>query len=158
MNERIKRVRKYYKLSQEKFGEQLGVTKTAVSKMELGTYKVTDTMAKLICSEYNVSLDWLRYGKGNMFVETNAISLDEYAKAKGATELEIDIIKGYLELDSSTRKMLITHFKSIIQRHDHKESDHLSIVKDESTTVAAHNDAELDDEELKRMREDLEEL
>ncbi len=158
MKERLFYLRKKLRMNQESFGAEIELSKASISALEKGTREITERTIKLICSVYNVNEEWLRFGLGDIFLETNAISLDEYAKAKGATELEIDIIKGYLELDSSTRKMLITHFKSIIQRHDHKESDHLSIVKDESTTIAAHNDAELDDEELKRMREDLEEL
>lgn len=71
MNNRIKEIRKFKDLSQEKFGEHLGVTKTAISKMELGTYNITDTMVKLICSEFNVSEHWLRTGEGEMFLEAS---------------------------------------------------------------------------------------
>ena len=117
MNERIKEVRKFYSLSQEKFGEKLGVTKTAVSKMELGTYNVTDTMAKLICSEYNVSLDWLETGNGEMIVQPEAFSLDEYARNNHLSSLELDIIKGYMELDGELRNALMSHFKSVFDRH-----------------------------------------
>ena len=48
MNERLRELRKKCGLSQEEFGKKLGVTKTAVSKMELGTYQITDTMLKLM--------------------------------------------------------------------------------------------------------------
>jgi transcriptional regulator with XRE-family HTH domain len=117
VNKRIKEVRKYYKLSQEKFGEKLGVTKTAVSKMELGTYNVTDTMTKLICSEYNISREWLETGNGEMFVQSETFSLDEYAHNKNLSSLELDIIKGYMELDHELRNALMSHFKSIFDRH-----------------------------------------
>ncbi|MFR6349802.1 MAG: helix-turn-helix domain-containing protein [Enterocloster aldenensis] len=63
MNERLRELRKKCGLSQEEFGKKLGVTKTAVSKMELGTYQITDTMLKLICSEFNVNEKWLRSGE-----------------------------------------------------------------------------------------------
>lgn len=65
MNERIRKIRKEFELNQEDFGKQLGVTKTAVSKMELGTYNVTDTMIKLICTQFGVNELWLRTGKGD---------------------------------------------------------------------------------------------
>lgn len=65
MNERIRELRKLLNLNQEDFGHRLGVTKTAVSKMELGTYNVTDTILKLICREFNVNEEWLRTGTGD---------------------------------------------------------------------------------------------
>lgn len=78
MNERILILRKALKLSQEKFGERLGVTKSAVSKMELGTYNITDTILRLISKEFNVSYDWLVSGSGEMFLPQNRY--DEIAK------------------------------------------------------------------------------
>jgi transcriptional regulator with XRE-family HTH domain len=67
MNERLKLLRKELKYNQDLLGTRLGVTKTAISKMELGTYNITDSMVKLICKEFNVNEDWLRTGQGEMF-------------------------------------------------------------------------------------------
>lgn len=72
MNDRILSLRKTLTLSQEKFGEKLGIGKSAVSRMEIGTYKTTETMVKLICSTFNTNEEWLRTGKGEMFVTKNA--------------------------------------------------------------------------------------
>ena len=74
MNERIKEVRKSLGLSGEKFGERLGVTRTAVSLIESGKNKITDQMFRSICREFNVNEEWLRTGEGEMFVE---LSKDE---------------------------------------------------------------------------------
>lgn len=78
MNERLRELRKKCDLSQEEFGKKLGVTKTAVSKMELGTYQITDTMLKLICSEFNANERWLRFGEGgdgDMFLKPQKTTL-----------------------------------------------------------------------------------
>lgn len=69
MNQRLKTIRKSNNMNQEEFGRKLGVTKTAVSKMELGTYNITDSMIKLICKEFNINEDWLRRGEGEMISE-----------------------------------------------------------------------------------------
>lgn len=87
MNDRIKEVRKSQKLTQEKFGEKLGVTKTAISKMELGTYSVTDTMIRLIASTFNVNEEWIRTGNGDMFTphdidEDLALALGQLSSVK----------------------------------------------------------------------------
>ena len=65
--ERIKELRKALNLTLEKFGERLGVGKTAISKLEKGERNLTDQMCKSICREFNVNEAWLRDGEGEMF-------------------------------------------------------------------------------------------
>ena len=65
--ERIKELRKYLDLTMEKFGERLGVGKTAISKLENNERNLTDQMAISICREFNVNETWLRTGEGEMF-------------------------------------------------------------------------------------------
>lgn len=65
--ERVKEIRKYLNLTMEKFGERLGVGKTAISKLENNERNLTDQMAISICREFNVSEIWLRTGEGEMF-------------------------------------------------------------------------------------------
>lgn len=67
MNDRIKKLRKEMNLSQEKFGELLGITKSGVSDIESGRRKVTDQHVIMLANN-GVSEEWLRTGKGNMFV------------------------------------------------------------------------------------------
>lgn len=69
--ERIKEVRKYLGLTMDKFGEYLGVTKAAISKIEHNDRGVTEQMTKSICREFNVSDEWLRTGEGEMFLPVN---------------------------------------------------------------------------------------
>lgn len=69
MNERIKELRKALGLTLEKFGEKLGVQKSAISKIERGENGVAEPMFKLICREFNVREEWLRSGNGEMFVQ-----------------------------------------------------------------------------------------
>ena len=69
MNERIKQLRKELGLTLDKFGEKIGVGKTAISKIENGDRSVTDQMFKSICRELSVREEWLRNGEGEMFVQ-----------------------------------------------------------------------------------------
>jgi len=66
INERIKILRKNQGLTLEKFGAQLGVTKTAISSIENGKRGVTEQMVKSICREFRISESWLRHGIGSM--------------------------------------------------------------------------------------------
>lgn len=69
--ERIKDVRNSLGLTLEKFGEKLGVTKTAISRIEKGERSLTEQMTKSICREFGVDYMWLTSGEGEMFVETD---------------------------------------------------------------------------------------
>lgn len=67
MNERVKELRAALGLSAEKFGAKIGVTRSAISKMELGVCKVSEQSIISICREFNVNEEWLRNGTGEMF-------------------------------------------------------------------------------------------
>lgn len=67
--ERIKLIRKSLGVTLEKFGEPLGVTKAAISRLENNVNSITDQMVLSICREYNVNEVWLRTGEGEMFVK-----------------------------------------------------------------------------------------
>lgn len=86
MNERVKELRKTLDLTMEKFGEKLGVGKTAISKIEKGENNLSDQMFKSICREFNVNEEWLRTGEGgndNMFKSNS--TLDKLASDYGLT-------------------------------------------------------------------------
>ena len=55
MNERVKQLRKCLGLTMEKFGDRLGVTRTAISNIEAGNRGVTEQMLRSICREFNVN-------------------------------------------------------------------------------------------------------
>lgn len=69
--ERIKDVRNSLGFTLEKFGEKLGVTKTAISRIEKGERSLTEQMTKSICREFSVDYMWLTTGEGEMFVESD---------------------------------------------------------------------------------------
>lgn len=77
LNTRIRELRRSpkIKLTMEQFGKRLGVTKTAISRIENGERGVTEQMILAICREFNVNETWLRTGEGDMFIE---LSKEEY--------------------------------------------------------------------------------
>ena len=112
MNERIRILRTDKKLSQSAFGERLGCSRDMVNNLERGRVEIKDHIIKLICTEYGVSEDWLRYGKEPMYIEPNVFSLDDFCKQHEATPQELEAIKAYFELPPDIRKYLIKHFSS----------------------------------------------
>lgn len=111
INERIKLLRKEKGLNQKQFASLLGVTQSGASYMEQPGNNVSDSIIKSICTICNVYEKWLRNGIEPIYIEPDTFSLDEFAKQHGATDLELQIIKAYFDLDIDTRQILVDHFK-----------------------------------------------
>lgn len=79
MNERIKKLRQALNLSQDEFGKRLGVTRGAITNIELNKVEPKPLFVDLICREFNASENWIRTGEGEMFVEkTESEELSEF--------------------------------------------------------------------------------
>ena len=63
LNERIAQMRKENGLTQEQFGEQLGVSRQAVSKWESGQANPDVGYVTEMCRKFSVSADWLLMGR-----------------------------------------------------------------------------------------------
>jgi len=67
IGKRIKELRKVLNLTQEEFGEKLGLSKSNISDIERGKVRPKDPLLRLIEQTFNVNPEWLRKGKGEMF-------------------------------------------------------------------------------------------
>ncbi len=68
MNERLKELRKTLNLTQEEFSLRTGIKRSTLGRYETVSV-IPDTIVTLICQVFNVSEEWLVYGKGEMFVK-----------------------------------------------------------------------------------------
>ena len=64
---RIKEVRDFYGLTQQKFAERTKTKQSTVATYESGRNAPSDAVISLICREFNVRESWLRDGTGEMF-------------------------------------------------------------------------------------------
>lgn len=90
MNERIKEIRKHYKMTQEEFSEKLCIGKSALSRIESGINNPSEQTIKLICQEFGIRREWLLNGLGPMqlppdeddeIVDSVLAGEDEFIKA-----------------------------------------------------------------------------
>lgn len=118
--ERVRKLRKdYLHLSQTEFGKRLGVSRSVINNIELDMLARPDqkiSLLKLMCKEFSVSEKWLFDGEGPVFAESDRFSLDEFAKSRGASELELEILKAYFEIDLEVRQTLVEHFKRYFEK------------------------------------------
>ncbi len=106
-------LRKELGLSQDAFGKKLGVTGTAVSRIEKGERALTEQMALSICREFRVNYYWLTEGELPMFSGTPESVVDEIAEDYNLDDLDKKIIEKYLGLPEDKRKAIKEYLKSI---------------------------------------------
>lgn len=126
MNERLKEMRKALGLTLEELGSRIGMTKSAVSKIEKGINGTTDQTIRSICREFGVSEVWLRTGEGEMFLP---VSEDEQL-AEILCHIQMDkddafvhtltaALKAYYHLEDAEKaavKKLVQHSLDNLQR------------------------------------------
>lgn len=69
MNERLRNLREILKLTQNEFGNQIGMSGSTISDIENNRTPVTEKTIIAICSKFKVNEEWLRYGKEPIFLE-----------------------------------------------------------------------------------------
>ncbi|WP_107926546.1 helix-turn-helix domain-containing protein [Lysinibacillus parviboronicapiens] len=140
MKDRLLKLRNELKLNQAEFGEKIGLSKASISALESGSRNITDRHIMLLSSEFNVNENWLRSGEGEMFVQQETFSLDEKAQKYQLSPLEIDIMKGYMELDPYVRNEIIKMVGEVYVKH---------------TEIAATTVEDEIEDELERYRYEL---
>ena len=124
-NERIKEVRKSLCLTLEKFGERIGLKKSAVSLIENGKNSVTDANVKAICREFGVDYIWLTTGDGEMFVDTDDDFIERIDRIMaGEDDARKNLFKFMLELSDEDIEALDRLMKKAIEfTQNNKEKD-----------------------------------
>lgn len=153
MKERLKELRNFLNLSQRDFSERINISQSTLAMLENDQRTLRDIHISQICNEFNVNEEWLRNGTGDMFIQNDTFTLDEYAKRNDLSPLELDVVKGYMELDKDVRKKLMSHFKTIFNKHTEAETE-------TAATVEKDNDieAELENYRLELIAEEKEKI
>jgi transcriptional regulator with XRE-family HTH domain len=97
-SDRLKEIRKEKNLTQQEFADQIGIKRGTVANYELGRNEPLDAVISLICKEFSVSEDWLRYGEGEMFT---AMDRDEEIAA-----LVAQVINGHSDFQKALVRVI----------------------------------------------------
>lgn len=63
---RLKTIRTELKLTQQAFADRIGISRGALANYEVDRNEPIDAVISLICREFGINEDWLRYGVGPM--------------------------------------------------------------------------------------------
>ena len=121
--ERVLEIRKALGLTMDKFGEKLGVQKSAISKVEKDKVNLSDQMVRAICREYNVNYDWLMDEKGEMFSNLPQTVLDELCLQYDLDDLDRFIVELYVGLPKNVRDGIKAKANELIQKRSNNEEN-----------------------------------
>lgn len=111
MNERIGMVRKHLKLNQSEFSKQLGYSRSIANALESGEKKPSREALIKMVELYNVNINWLFTGKGEMFYN---------AESEVFTAIEaLSILNKLVGLDSEDRNQVV----NLIQQLEDKKNN-----------------------------------
>lgn len=127
MKDRIKKIRIDNKLSMEKFGERIGITKASVSRIESGENNPSDQTIILICKEFGVNKEWLLTGIGETYDvpedEVSAVVSDLLEEDNPFYDLIVGIMKTYQKLDSKSQEALKNLGKELLNNMGKREDN-----------------------------------
>lgn len=141
--ERIRELRKkHLKMSMEVFGKHLGVSRDTINNIELNRLARPEqkmSLYKLICSEFNISEEWLLNGTGDMYASNEA----EYSALidrvmTGENEFAKNIFKTFALFDESDWEAL----QQMIEKY---------ITVADSESIPSYDDIPDTPEELERQ-------
>jgi len=101
LNERIKKVRKFFELTQAEFGRKIGIVQGHLTGLESGKKSVTPKTIKVICTSYGISEEWLRTGNGEML-------------AQNPNERANRVIHLFKELNSEFQDYMLIQLKNLL--------------------------------------------
>ncbi len=114
IGERIKKLRKTLDLTQQKFGEKLGIKGNTVAQYELRRSNPVDSVISLICREFNVNEEWLRYGEGEMFNPAPTDVLDQLSEKYRLSNADCVMIEKFVNLRPDVRKNIYDYFREVV--------------------------------------------
>jgi transcriptional regulator with XRE-family HTH domain len=114
LKDRLKELRLTMKMSQEDFGAQLGIKKSAISYLESGKSQLTDRNAAAICEKFNVRREWLLEGKGEMFGLEEDAPLNVIVQRYDLNSFETAMLERYLQLSKPERELFMGLLQKIV--------------------------------------------
>lgn len=114
VEQRIKHIRKQMNLSQTSFGEPLCISQAAIGQYEKGVRGISLRLLKQISQEYKVSLDWLRYGEGEMFINDSSTVVEKLAKELNMTQREMNVLTVFLKFPPEDRQKIMDYGEKFV--------------------------------------------
>lgn len=106
MNKRLKEARTALGLSQIEVAKKIGVSRSAISRLESGDISFTGRTIQSICEKLHINETWFRSGEGEM-LEAKGETLEDLLGGKELDETERSLFETFLTLPHESRQLVI---------------------------------------------------
>lgn len=120
INERFIELRKACKKNQSEFAKVLGLSRSGVTAIETGQRKVTEKHLLMLSNwdEYNVNIDWLRTGDGEMFLPTETDALEKIRQEYHLTDQQFKFVSNFLRLPENEKDVIFNFLSSVFDNSE----------------------------------------
>jgi transcriptional regulator with XRE-family HTH domain len=118
IGDRILQLRKELSLTQEEFGNKIGIKKSSMSSIEKNKSNPSEQTIKFICKEFNVNYDWLVDGKGEIFIDTDRTTIELLADDYKLRPVEVSLIEEFVKLDEEERNVLLNYLQNVFLKNE----------------------------------------
>lgn len=120
INKRIIELRKACRKNQTEFGEAIGLARSGVAAIEAGQRDVTEKHLKTLSNwgEYNVNIDWLRTGEGEMFLPDEPDALETIRREYHLTDRQFKFFSNFLRLPENEKDVIFNFLQSVFDNEE----------------------------------------
>ena len=147
INERIKEVRKARGLNQKEFSDKIGLTQSAVSRMESADVAIIDQNVRFICQTFHINEKWLRTGQGKMDEVKVEAPIEALVKQYRLDNSQRALVEAFLSLTDEQRSAVVDAACAIADKVKTARHDALQAKLDKRDRAHAKLDEALDAEE-----------
>jgi transcriptional regulator with XRE-family HTH domain len=96
-------------LTQKEFGEKIHISKGYVTSLEKCRQSLNDRIIKLLSDTYGVNPEWLKHGKGSMFLESH-------------NDQSAEIMHIFNQLNPDFQNFVVAQMKSLLKmNHNYRD-------------------------------------
>ncbi len=118
MNERLRLLREKIGISRAVFGQRIGVSGDVINNLERGRVKIKEYLLELVCLKFSVNEEWLRSGRGEMFLKTPSGTMEQLKKEFNLDKFSFNLVQEYLKLAPAQREKVRDFFYRVIESEE----------------------------------------
>jgi transcriptional regulator with XRE-family HTH domain len=108
MGDRLKRLCKEIGLNQAEFAKRITLKQGTYCDIENGKKNLTERNIKIICTEFGINENWLKYGTGEKFAN------GEYENENHLTQDETELLDIYQKLSPPIKKDVFKYARNML--------------------------------------------
>ena len=123
INERIAMLRKACHKNQTDFASILGLSQSAMTDIETGRRNVLDRHLMMLerWPEYNVNIEWLRTGEGEMFKKSESDILEQLREAYHLDDARFSFITTFIHLPAEEQDIVLKFMRKVYEDQKARE-------------------------------------